>query len=206
VLVGYRSAMARRVPAVVLAAGASSRMGAPKGLVVLASGKTLLRAAVEAARGGGADPVIVVLAAGADGLLAEAAAAGAASVENGAAARGRSTSVKAALPHLPSGADGLLLLPVDHGTAAASSVRALLAALADGADVAVPVHAGRRGHPVAVAARLFPSLARLGDDQPLRDALRAPGHVVVEVPVDDPGVIANLDTQADLPPGSRLPG
>jgi molybdenum cofactor cytidylyltransferase len=65
--------------------------------------------------------------------------------------------------------------------------------------VAVPVHGGRRGHPVRIAASLFPALAVLGDDEPLRTLVRAEGRTVVEVPVESDSVLRNLDRPGDLP-------
>ena len=171
-------------------------MGRPKALIPQAHGGTALRGIVEACREGGCGEVLVVAGADADAVLAEAAAAGARGVENGAWARGRSTSVKAALPHLPPGAPGLLLFPVDHPLVGADVVALLREAFdeAPASDVVVPVHGGRRGHPVVVAARVFPALAGLGDDQPLREVLHAPTRAVLEVDVPTDSVLRNIDT------------
>jgi CTP:molybdopterin cytidylyltransferase MocA len=189
------------LPAVVLAAGGSTRMGRPKALLPLPGGPSALARIVAACREGGCAPVLAVVGAESEAVGAAAAAAGAAVVENGAWARGRSTSVKAALPHLPAGAPGLLLFPVDHPLVGAPVVRALLAAFAadPGAEAVVPVHGGRRGHPVVLAARLFPEIAALGDDEPLRNVVRRTGRRVVEVPVESDSVLRNLDRPEDVP-------
>ncbi|MCK6480310.1 MAG: nucleotidyltransferase family protein [Planctomycetes bacterium] len=185
-------------PAVVLAAGGSTRMGRPKALVGI-GGRPALARVVEACREGGCGEVLVVVGSDAEAVGAAARAAGAAVVENGAWARGRSTSVKAALPHLPRGAAAMLLFPVDHPLAGAEVVRALLAA--PPAEVVVPVHGGRRGHPVLLSARLFPEIAALGDDEPLRAVVHRAGRTVIEVPVEGDGVLRNIDRPEDLPPG-----
>jgi nicotine blue oxidoreductase len=182
------------VPAVVLAAGASTRMGSPKALREY-GGRAALSRVVEACREGGCAPVLVVVGADAEAVGAAARRAGAAVVENGAWARGRSTSVKAALPHLPGGARGVLVFPVDHPLVEGEVVRALLAAF-DGdpsAGVVLPVHGGRRGHPVLFAAACLPAIAALGDDEPLRSVVHAPGRRVLEVPVPGDSVLRNLD-------------
>ena len=184
------------IAAVVLAAGASSRMGRTKALVAI-DGRTAVARVVAACREGGCSPVLVVVGADGDAVGAAARAAGAEVIENGAWARGRSTSVKAALPHLPSGARGILLFPVDHPLVGPEVVRALLAAPA--AEVAVPVHGGRRGHPVLLAASLLPEVAALGDDEPLRGVVRREGRRVVEVPVAGDSVLRNIDRPEDLP-------
>ena len=188
------------IPAVVLAAGASSRMGRPKALVPIRGVPAVARVSI-AARQGGCDPVLVVTGADGEAVARAARPAGATIVENPAWARGRSTSVKAALPHLPAGVAGLLLFPVDHPLVAAPVVRALLAAFAGrpDAEVVVPVHGGRRGHPALFAAKVLPEIAALGDDEPLRAVLHRAGRVVVEVAAPDDSVLRNLDRPEDLP-------
>ena len=195
----------RPPPAVVLAAGGSTRMGRPKALIPDGNGEeTWLSRVVAACREGGCDPVLVVAGEDADAVGAEASRAGARVVENGAWARGRSTSIKAALPHLPAGARGLVLFPVDHPLAGSGVVAALREAQAGSPEgqVFLPVHGGRRGHPVLLAAALFPALAALGDDEPLRTVIHAPGRRIVEVPVEDEGILRNLDRPEDIPPGA----
>ena len=191
------------LPAVVLAAGGSTRMGRPKALVELPDGATALARIVAACVGGGCAPVLVVVGSDADAVGAAARAAGAEVVENGAWARGRTTSLKAALPHLPAGAAGLLLFPVDHPLVEAAVVRALLDGFAARPDAhaVLPVHGGRRGHPIVLAARVFPEIAALGPDEPLRGLLHRPGRVVVEVSVDADAVLRNIDRPEDLPTG-----
>lgn len=73
-----------------------------------------------------------------------------------------------------------------------SAVRA--AASPDG--ITVPVHRGRRGHPVAFGRLLWDELAALRGDVGARELLRR--HRVAAVDVDDPGVAADVDTPADL--------
>ncbi len=193
------------LPAVVLAAGGSTRMGSPKALLDL-GGRTALARVIEAARGGGCDPVLVVAGASLEAVAAEARRAGARVVEHPGWAKGRTSSLKAALPWLPSGAPGLLLFPVDHPLVEAPVVRSLLQAFAaappPGPAAVVPVHGGRRGHPVVLAARLFPAVVALADDAPLRDLVRAQGKAVLEVAVPGDAVLRNLDRPGDVP-GAR---
>lgn len=188
------------LPAVVLAAGGSTRMGRPKALLPLPGGGTALGRVVAACREGGCGPVLVVAGADFEAVEREARAAAATVVENPAWERGRSTSVKAVLPHLPPGVAGLLLFPVDHPLAGGGVVAALRKAFAGdpSAEVVLPVHGGRRGHPVLLAASLFPEVAVLGDDEPLRNVVRREGRRVLEVAVGDPGVLRNLDRPGDL--------
>jgi molybdenum cofactor cytidylyltransferase len=62
--------------------------------------------------------------------------------------------------------------------------------------VAYAQYHGRRGHPVAFAAELYSELVQLsGDDGARRVMLRYPAH---GQDVDDPGVLLDIDTPADL--------
>lgn len=94
-----------------------------------------------------------------------------------------------------------LLWPVDHARVAASTIEALADALGDH-DAAVPTHSHRGGHPVLVARALWPRLAACADaPDGARSVLRAAR--VIRVPVDDAGVVRDVDTPADLAEGER---
>lgn len=70
-------------------------------------------------------------------------------------------------------------------------------------------HRGQRGHPVGFSAELYSELVKLeGDEGARRLIARYPAH---GVEVDDPGVLIDIDTEADLNgvrsgalPGARL--
>ncbi|MEX5748453.1 NTP transferase domain-containing protein [Massilia sp. X63] len=94
-------------------------------------------------------------------------------------------------------AEGWLVALGDMPWVAASTLAALAAAVGAGAGIAVPVHEGRRGNPVAFAVCHRDALLALGGDQGARRLLQA--HPVQEVPVDDPGILRDIDTPADLP-------
>lgn len=91
----------------------------------------------------------------------------------------------------------LLVTPSDHPSFAVTTVKRLLAAVSAGAGLAVPLFAGRRGHPLVIAPALIAEIVELDLDQGLRQlALRHPRELV-EVPVTDPGVVADIDTPED---------
>ena len=64
------------------------------------------------------------------------------------------------------------------------------------APMAAPSHRGQRGHPVGFRADLLPRLALLSADEGARRLLGQPGLRLVEV--EDPGVLLDIDTPADL--------
>ncbi len=78
-----------------------------------------------------------------------------------------------------------------------AALRDAVAHGADGDTIAVPVHGGQRGNPVAFGARHLDALLALGGDQGARRLLQA--HPVTELEVDDPGILRDIDSPSDLP-------
>ena len=95
---------------------------------------------------------------------------------------------------------GLLLFPVDHPRVTAGTVAALVRALPEkpAATWLRPVHEGRGGHPILLDGATAIALLERDPDEPLRDALRGLELTPHDVPVDDPGILANLNRPADL--------
>lgn len=178
--------------AVVLAAGASSRLGTPKALVD-AGGEPAIVRIVRLLRDSDAREIVVVT--GAERERIERVLLGDVRlVHNVGWANGRTGSLKAAIQTLKPGA-GVLVWPVDHPAVDAETVRALLRK--KGA-IRVPVQAGRRGHPTYFSASLKGEILDLKDDEPLHRVLHAKPARVVEVPVADAGIHFNLDTPVDI--------
>lgn len=183
-----------RVAGVVPAAGASARMGRPKALLD-AGGRTFVSAVAEALALGGCDPVMVVVGPGEEEVARLARQAGAWAVVNAHPGEGPITSVRLALAAVPVDVAAIALLPVDHPTVAAETVAAVLQGFRRGAaPLAIPVFQGRRGHPTVFARALFPALL----DPSLTGGARTVVHAHLAgaalVEVDDPGVVADIDT------------
>lgn len=94
-----------------------------------------------------------------------------------------------------SNASGWLILPGDMPMLQFSTLQRVAAALRDHA-VAYAQHLGRRGHPVGFSGELYSELIQLqGDDGARRLVSRYPAAAIE---VDDPGVLVDVDTVADL--------
>ncbi|MCA9705428.1 MAG: NTP transferase domain-containing protein [Myxococcales bacterium] len=190
--------------AVVLAAGASSRMGRPKALLRW-RGRPFVHHAIALARAAGAHPVVVVEGAVA---LPDEALAGAIRARNEAWAEGPLRSLQAGLRALADAGPpdaAVLVLTVDRPHVRAETVRALADAhAADPAAIWQPRHGARRGHPIVHPAELVPALVELRPPQTPRTLLARPEVAARRrfVDVDDPAVLDNLDRPEDL---ERLP-
>jgi len=136
--------------AVILAAGAGSRMGLPKALLEF-EGRLLVERAVETALAGGCADVTVVLGARADEVRQRAELGPARVVVNGDWAKGMGSSLRAGLTALTAleFLDAALVLLVDQPFVGPAAVRAVLDARRDGARLAAASYRGERGHPVS---------------------------------------------------------
>jgi len=187
-----------RVVAIVLAAGEGRRMGGPKALLPLGESTFLSRACHLFARPGIAS-VVAVLGAEAERVRSAAGIPPEARVAlNERWREGMLTSVWAGLEAAEAlGAEAVLVHPVDNPFVAPATIDAVVAALARGAEIAVPSHAGRRGHPAGFARSCWPDLRAAPLDGGARAVLRAQPGRVVHVPAG-PDCLVDLDTPGDL--------
>jgi molybdenum cofactor cytidylyltransferase len=79
---------------------------------------------------------------------------------------------------------------------APATLSVLAAALADGAPIVAPVMEGRRGNPVGFGRVHLDALLALEGEQGARRLLQ--GSPVIDIPVADPGIFRDIDTQDDL--------
>ena len=189
----------RRVAALVLAAGRSTRMGGPNKLLAEVGGKPLARIAVEEALASRADPVIVVT--GHQRERVEQALAGlkVRFVHNPDYADGLSTSLKAGIAAVPADADGAIVCLGDMPQVRATLIDRLIAAFdpARAALIVVPTIEGKRGNPVLWSRRFFPELAALEGDVGARHLIATYGEALTEVPADAAALI-DIDTPEAL--------
>ncbi len=184
------------IDGIVLAAGRSLRMGAPKAELEL-DGRTFLRRAVDALREGGCRSVVVVV-----GERRDAAGPpedGVVYTLNPDPGSQQVASLRIGLRALPADAAAAAVLPVDIPAVRPDTVRRLLEAFAAGGALAVrPVAGGRPGHPTLFARALFRELSAPGLPRGAESVLEAHPGRIRDVPVDDPGILLDVNTPDDL--------
>jgi molybdenum cofactor cytidylyltransferase len=156
-----------RVGAVVLAAGASKRLGAPKQLVRLGP-ETLLERAVRVAREAGCLPVVVVLGASAASIQAASELGDALVVVNEDWAEGMGSSIRVGLRVLAD-ADACVVMTCDMPAVTCAHLRLLMAS----GEMTASSYAGRRGVPAYFPVGTFQLLLELHGDGGAKDLLRS---------------------------------
>ena len=187
-----------RIVGILLAAGSASRFGSDKLKHALPHGVSI---AAQAARHlkTGVERVVAVVRPGSHDTARALAAEGCEVVVCENAAEGMGASLACAA-RAAGEADGYLVALADMPFIRPTSIAAVRDALAAGAPLVAPYFRGRRGHPVAVAARFRAELLACSGDEGARALLAAHQDELRKVPVGDPGVIRDIDQPSDLAP------
>jgi molybdenum cofactor cytidylyltransferase len=188
------------IPGLILAAGASSRMGRPKALLACGgSGLTFVASLIAALTAGGIGDTVVVGRRDDEALREEVEKKGARFVENPHAEDGQLSSLLAGLnvvdrPEVR----GVLVTPVDVPLVSRETIAALINAFNDSrAPVVRAVHRARHGHPVIFSRRVFDELRRADAALGAKAVVHAHAAEVLNVEVDEPAVLIDVDTPED---------
>lgn len=205
------------VPAIVLAAGASVRLGQPKQLLRLAAfgGETLIDHAVGVAQAAGVAPIFVVLGASAKEIRRECALRDCVVVRNDAWKEGMASSIRlgiaAVMGNVPD-ASGAMVLVCDQPALSADHLRKLVNAhRSDPNGIVASRYGGRTGVPAVFPCAVFPALLELQGDQGARAMLQQPGLAVRaielrggELDLDSPGDLERLELDSlSQPPAEQ---
>lgn len=175
---------------VVLAAGKSTRTGGRYKMALDLGGQPLIRRSVDSLR-----PVCgrIIVVAGHNPDRLGRLLAGCADVEiicNDDYEQGMFTSVRCGIRHVT--ADAFLLLPGDIPLVGPETVRRLASLTA---DIVIPRHEGRNGHPVRVNARFIPEILAMPAEATLRDFMHRQEITVLDV--TDRGIVMDIDDLDD---------
>jgi len=183
------------IAAIVLAAGASSRMGRPKALLPLGAG-TVLSRVVERALASGIGRLVLVL-----GHEATVVRANARLPEDPRLlvvvhegwAEGMASSLRAGI-EASENADAIVVVLGDQPGLDPGAIDRLVTAWREGGRMAAVAHEGQLTHPVLFDRSLFPALRLLQGDKGARAILKSRRAEVV--PVEGPA-LRDLDTPSD---------
>lgn len=183
-------------------------MGRPKAALTVAPGGATFVAAIADTLGRTSVRDLVVVA-GAHPLAVREALAGRAVpvIDNPRWPEGQLSSLLAGLAAVDgSGVEAVLVALVDCPLVRAATVDALLEAWRrTRAPIVRPIHAGRHGHPVVFDRAVFEDLRAAPPDRGAKAVLQQHAGMVLDLPVDDAGVLADVDTPADYEALTRRP-
>ncbi len=182
------------ISAIVLAAGTSSRMGEPKSLIPI-DGQPLLAHVLGNVRRSRVGQIVVVLGAHADRILKEVPLDGASVVVNRHYADGMSSSIRAGVQSFDTATDGFLIVLGDQPFVAPKTIDALIEAKGrERSKIVVPTFRGQRGNPVLLDRALSGEVEKITGDIGCRAIFGHHEEDILEVAVDDPGILFDLDT------------
>ena len=180
----------------ILAAGSSQRFGGEKRQATLTDGTTLLETTTRNALASGL-PVAICLRPGDSELASSLEALGTQPLFCPNATRGMGHSLADGIARLAAW-EGVLITLGDMPFIKPATFCNAASALVPG-GICQPDWQGKPGHPVGFSATWFDALTQLKGDAGARDIIKQNGEAVTRFPVDDRGILRDIDTPADLP-------
>lgn len=185
---------------IVLAAGESRRMGRPKPLLPFGPG-TVVEWILQVARRGGLEPLVVVLGHRAEEVAPHLPPGVTWVLNPDYREGGMLSSVQRGLAALPSEVAVAAILLGDQPTLTPEVLLTLREAWeADGRPADrfyLPTYRGQRGHPLCLPSLLFPLVFQWTGEEGLRGLLKERPSLLREVPVEEEGVLLDMDTPED---------
>jgi molybdenum cofactor cytidylyltransferase len=191
---------ARRIGALLLAAGQSRRMGGPNKLLAEIDGVPMVARVAQRLLASRARPIMTVLGNQAEAVDTALGKLPVERVRNPDFAAGLSTSLKRGIAALPSQLDGVIICLGDMPLISGRHLDRLIAAFnpLEGRAIVVPTRRGKRGNPVLWSSRFFPEMAALAGDVGAKHLIGEHAELVAEVEMDDDAVLVDIDTPEAL--------
>ena len=193
--------IALMIPAIVLAAGRSSRMGRAKATLPVAGGDSFLTRIVRTLLDAGVDDVVVVVGHDAEAIVSDFTVTGlpARFVVNREYDRGQLSSLVVGLGVIDRpGVTAVLVTLVDVPLVSAATVRAVLDRYrTTHAAVVRPTSGTRHGHPLLIDRSLFAELRAADPTAGAKPIVRAHASAQGDIDIDDEGAFTDIDTAED---------
>ncbi len=186
------------ISGILLAAGESRRMGSPKALLRY-QGKTFIERICHAYLAADVDELIVVLGARADELRrAIPAHPTLRTVLNPRYFQGQLSSLMTGIGALAPDSEAAIVNLVDHPLISAQTISALITSFRESPlPILIASYNGKRGHPVLFSRQVYGEILAAPLDQGAKVVVRKDPARVRELPLDDPGILADIDTPED---------
>ena len=188
------------IAAVVLAAGCSRRMGAQNKLLLPWGDGTVIEAVVRAVLDSGLGVVRIVVGHEAEEVRQVLSSLPVEFVLNHRFAEGMASSIAAGVNAVEDSASGFMILLGDMPSVRPETLRRLCSVFCGdgGGGMVAPYLDGRQGNPVIFPASMREELAALEGDRGAKSLLARHAVRVTAVDVHDSGILADIDTPAEL--------
>lgn len=186
------------IAALVLAAGASERMGEPKALLTI-HGKTFLNHIITTLHSARILHQYIVLGANAERILPTLDRNSGTVVVNKHWEEGQLSSIVTGITALDRELyHGVMICPVDHPLISQSLLVDVLHGFwKSGKNIILPTYHGKRGHPVLFGKAMLDELCSAPNTEGAKAVIRKYPDEIFEVPVTDEGILLNIDTPSD---------
>lgn len=188
------------IAAIILAAGESRRMGQMKQLLPWGA-TTILGNVIENVRASRVDEVILVVGYRAEEVLAAISYSGIKVKINPLYQQGMSSSIRAGLQAISDNTQAVLLVLGDLPLVSSETINKLIYAyerFRSDKRIIVPTYQGQRGHPVILDLKYRDDIMQLTGDLGCRQIITAHPHDILELEVDTPSILQDIDLPGDL--------
>jgi molybdenum cofactor cytidylyltransferase len=183
--------------AIILAGGESRRMNAPKMLLPF-MGKTIIEKVIENVTGSDVDKTLVVLGAEHNLILKIISELPVKYCYNDKYRDGMLSSVKCGFRYLPENIDAVIVFQGDQPMISTQTINTLIQSYRkSGAGITIPLFEKKRGHPILIDKKYRNEIEKLDPDEGLRSLSGKFHYDVVEVNVNTPEILRDIDTKED---------
>lgn len=181
---------------IIIAAGFSFRMKTLKQVLPL-NGVPAIVQAVKSLQAGGLHDIRVVVGYKSEQLIPLLQNLDVTMLINEHYAEGMFTSIQTGVANLPPQTKGFFLLLADTPIISAETIPSLIHAFQNQSEIVYPCYQGERGHPPLISARYIPDILSWQEEGGLRAVLNRFEDYAVDVPVNDRGILLDMDTPSD---------
>jgi|GEM_PF-76375 xanthine dehydrogenase accessory factor len=185
------------ITAIILAAGASTRMGQPK-LLLPFGDSTIIQTVIQNTVKSLVSNVVVVLGSHREEIMEKISGENISIADNPDFASGMLSSVQAGLRKLPAGTGAVMILLADQPMITQATIEKMADVYRHSdKGIVIAAHKGKRGHPIIFNRRYVEEILQPGHENSMHDFINKHHGEILEVETDTSEILRDIDTIAD---------
>ncbi len=185
------------IPAIILAAGMSTRMGKPKMLLPFGE-KSIIETVIKQVNNSALSQTYVVLGSDNEALSNKIQGLNTQNLLNTNYEEGMLSSVQCGLKSLPETTEAVMVLLGDQPMISSSVMDKMITRYKHtDKEILIASHQGKRGHPILIGSRYFKEILEFTSDQSLRDILENHPYDLEEMETENSEILRDIDTEQD---------